>query len=81
TLLKGDGPHLIVYRQAADAEGDVRLHSNDLANQGEVLQLRYAAGGFPYGIIVSVDGAGTVTLHFPASTTQSTALTGQGESA
>jgi hypothetical protein len=56
---------LHVFRQIGDhAE---RLHADDAANAGDVIQLRYNAGGARYGVIASIDGAGGVTLHFPAS--------------
>ena len=32
-----------------------------------MIQLRYNAGGARYGVIASIDGAGGVTLHFPAT--------------
>jgi len=38
-----------------------------LVHPGDVIQLRYNAGGRGYGVIASVDGAGAVTLHFPSS--------------
>ena len=56
---------LVAFREAGDhAE---RLEADALVHQGDLLQLRYNAGGRRYGVIASVDGAGVVTLHFPAS--------------
>jgi hypothetical protein len=56
---------LVAYRQVGDhAE---RLEEDALCRAGDVIQLRYNAGGKHYGVIASVDGAGVVTLHFPAS--------------
>jgi hypothetical protein len=38
----------------------------------------YRADSEPHGVIVSLDGAGEVTLHFPEDASQSTALNGNG---
>lgn len=64
TRVKGM-PRLLVFRQAG--ERAERLDADALVHPGEVLQLRYNPGGKAYGLIASVDGAGVVTLHFPAS--------------
>jgi hypothetical protein len=56
--------HLLAFRQAGDhAE---RLEEDAIVRGGDVLQLEYSAGGQRYGVIASVDGAGVVTLHYPA---------------
>jgi len=44
-----------------------RLEQDAVVRAGDLIQLRYHAGGRNYGVIASVDGAGTVTLHHPAS--------------
>lgn len=61
---------LIVFRQGSD---DALQPGDDVA-EGDVLQLAYATAGEPYGVIVSLDGAGEVTLHWPAEATDSTEL-------
>lgn len=59
------GARLLAFRQAGDhAE---RLEPDTLVKPGDVIQLRYNAGGHRYGIIASVDGSGVVTLHYPTS--------------
>jgi hypothetical protein len=64
TTAKG-GKQLTVYRQAGDR---IELLVPDaVVRAGDVLQLRYRGGGEKYGVIASIDGAGAVTLHFPAS--------------
>jgi len=62
--LKGLQPHLAVFRKTA--EGAEPLASGEKARPGEFLRIGYQAGGFAYGAIVSVDGNGSVTRHWPA---------------
>ena len=45
-----------------------------------MLRLGYVAAGRRFGVILSIDGRGAVTLHFPSSPTGATALAGPGES-
>jgi hypothetical protein len=64
TRAKG-AARLTVFRQAGDhAE---RLDEDALVRAGDSIQVRYSAGGKLYGLIASVDGAGVVTLHYPAN--------------
>lgn len=64
TRAKGSA-RLVAFRQVG---GEVeRLAQDTVVRAGDVLQLRYNAGGQGYGVIASVDGAGGVTLHFPLS--------------
>lgn len=64
TRAKG-AARLSVFRQAGDhAE---RLEQDAVVRAGDSLQLRYNAGGALYGVIASVDGAGVITLHYPAT--------------
>jgi hypothetical protein len=54
---------LVAFRQVGDdAE---RLEDDTVVRAGDIIQLRYNAGGKHYGVIASVDGAGNVTLHYP----------------
>ncbi len=62
TRIKGSA-RLLAYRQVGDQVE--RLHEDALVKGGDVIQLRYNAGGHGYGVIASVDGAGVVTLHYP----------------
>ncbi|HTR50305.1 MAG TPA: hypothetical protein VMJ10_06325 [Kofleriaceae bacterium] len=64
TRVKGRA-RLIVFRNAGDRAE--QLAQDALVREGDVLQLRYNAGGRRYGVIASVDGAGVVTLHYPGS--------------
>jgi len=64
TRVKG-APRLVAFRQVG---GEVeRLGQDTVVRAGDVIQLRYNAGGEGYGVIASVDGTGGVTLHFPLS--------------
>jgi len=71
TRIKGDGaraPRLFVYRKRRAAEGDgaERLATGARAARGDLLQLAYASGAEGlYGVLLSIDGAGHVTLHLP----------------
>jgi len=56
-------PHLLAFRHAGDTIE--RLAEDAVVRAGDVIQLRYHAGGQRYGVIASLDGAGLVTLHFP----------------
>jgi len=64
TRVKG-AARLLAYKQAGD-EAE-RLDPDAVVRAGEVIQLRYNAGGARHGVIASIDGSGGVTLHFPAS--------------
>ena len=69
TRIKG-AARLLVFRQAG--EQAERLDADDVVHAGDVIQLRYNAGGARFAMIASIDGAGGVTLHFPANADGST---------
>lgn len=77
TRVKGLEPHLVVHREARG--GEVRLASGATARPGDVLQLGYVAGGKRFGAIVSIDGRGVATLHWPASGSSAAELGTQRE--
>lgn len=62
TRVKGTA-RLLAFRQAGDRAE--RLEEDARVNAGDMIQLRYHAGGQGYGVIASIDGAGVVTLHYP----------------
>lgn len=64
TRLKGARPSLSLFRRTAT--GSERLKSGATVRPGDELQLSYTAAGLQYGAIVSVDGAGGVSRHFPS---------------
>ncbi len=66
TRLKGVEPAIAVYRADPRGVGGVqRLSDGDNARAGDVVQLSYQAADARYGVIVSMDGRGAVTLHYP----------------
>ena len=62
--IKGQEPTLWIFRQTSD---DAELLDEDsvFVNPGDILQIGYTAAGREYGVIVSIDGAGAATLHYP----------------
>jgi hypothetical protein len=56
---------LLAFRQAGDHAEP--LEPDATVRAGDVIQLRYNAGGHGYGVIASLDGAGVVTLHYPVN--------------
>jgi hypothetical protein len=57
------GARLYVYRHAAD--GDRQLADGARVAPGDLLQLAYTAADRGFGALLSIDGAGTITLHWP----------------
>ena len=54
-------PRLYVYRRSAS--GNQRLKDGATAARGDLVQLAYGGGG--YVVVLSIDGARKVTLHWP----------------
>jgi len=77
-LVKGIPPvdlshtQLLVYRKIQDRVEI--LADGEKANSGDLLQLAYVTTKDTYGVILSIDGRGTVTLHLPESQEKSTKL-------
>ncbi|HWB76536.1 MAG TPA: hypothetical protein VG755_16325 [Nannocystaceae bacterium] len=61
--IKGE-PAMVIDRLAE--RGTERLGDGDVAKTGDRLQVQYRAGDREEGAIVSIDGRGVATLHFPA---------------
>lgn len=61
--VKGLNPSLKIYRRTGDS-AEI-LANRDAAYERDLLQIEYIAGSFRYGVIFSIDGRGTVTMHFP----------------
>jgi hypothetical protein len=60
---EGRATRLFVYRHGAD--GDQRLKDGSRAARGDLVQLAYRSHDGGYGVLLSIDGAGRVTLHWP----------------
>ena len=70
---KGLQPHLQVFRKRGEAAE--RLKKGAAVTAGDMLQVRYVAtSANKHGAIVSLDGRGQVTLHFPARRDASTEM-------
>ncbi|HUX20036.1 MAG TPA: hypothetical protein VMW69_02280 [Spirochaetia bacterium] len=75
--IKGVGPVLHVYRETS--KGVELLPNGSPASVHDLLQLSYISSGAEYGMIFSVDGSGTVTLHYPEGSKSSARLKSGGE--
>jgi hypothetical protein len=74
---KGLRPGLRIYRKNA---GKIeRLRDGAPTHAGEQLQVAYVAAGRRYGVVLSVDGAGHMTYHLPATAGSAVRLRGDGE--
>jgi hypothetical protein len=60
---KGTGATLYAHRRTKS--GTEPLVDQSPARQGDLVRLQYDAAGASYGVILSIDGGGTVTLHLP----------------
>ena len=63
TRLKGVRPHLQLFRKT-DTEPE-RLRDGSAVRENDLIQIVYQAAGREYGVVLSVDGRGTTTLHLP----------------
>ncbi|HXI32174.1 MAG TPA: hypothetical protein VNG89_27230 [Vicinamibacterales bacterium] len=63
--IKGLQPALAIYRHTA--AGSETLADGAIARPGDLLRVGYRAAGRAYGVILSVDGNHTVTMHLPAA--------------
>lgn len=75
---KGQAMELRVYRQRGAAVE--RLAEGAQVAPHELLQLGYLRHGHSHGVLVSIDGRSGVTLHYPRSRSETSALpSGSGE--
>ena len=80
TQVKGTGSQtvdlsttqLLVHRKTGDRVEI--LKNGDIGRAGDLLQLAYVSAGDAYGVILSIDGRGVVTLHFPPDEAGAAAL-------
>jgi anti-sigma-K factor RskA len=67
-------PQLMIYRERA-GEPEL-LPDRAVVREGDSLQIRYVPAGRSYGAILSIDGRGEVTLHYPESVSGPTRIEG-----
>jgi hypothetical protein len=72
TTAKGLQPSLQLFTPATD--GALPLSPDQTLQAGDVIQVGWQAGDATHGVIVSIDGSGAVTLHFPHAAGDSTLL-------
>jgi hypothetical protein len=70
---KGLSPQLVVHRQTS--VGAERVAPGGVVRPGDLVQLGYISAGNRFGVIVSLDGRGGVTRHFPPDGASAAALT------
>ncbi len=75
--IKGQQPEIKVYRQTSD--GAEELKNEDTVYENDLLQVSYIAAGAAYGVILSIDGSGAVTLHHPGGVIGDQQLANGGE--
>jgi hypothetical protein len=63
--IKGLEASLTLFRQVG--AGSETLADGAVAHQGDVIRVGYRAAGRAYGVILSLDGRGSVTMHLPTS--------------
>lgn len=73
--LKGDAA-IVLERKLGTRAEPLLAESN--VSPGDTIQVSYRSGGWSHGVLVSLDGAGAVTLHFPETSGDSTALQSEG---
>lgn len=78
-IKRPDDGVLFVFRKGGAEEEP--LKNGAIAKEGDVLQLKYHVNEATHGVIFSVDGRGTVTLHFPSASDMPTTLEHKGSHA
>lgn len=73
--IKGD-TRLLVH--LVEGETSTPLESGDKVQPGDLLQLEYVAERPRFGVVISRDGNGVVSLHFPVDRSDTTQLTEGG---
>ena len=64
--------NLMIHRKSG--ESIETLKNGDLAQAGDLLQVAYVAADASHGMIISIDGDGMVTLHYPYNKDDTTRL-------
>jgi hypothetical protein len=63
--LKGLKPSLTLFRRTP--AGTAQIEPGSRLRAGDLVRVAYQAAGRQYGVVVSIDGRGGVTLHLPVS--------------
>lgn len=79
TRVKGLAPQLHIHRKRT--QGAEKLPAGAFTRAGDLLMLSYVAGDQPYGMILSLDGGGTITFHLPQGGGRAASLDASGENA
>jgi hypothetical protein len=74
TRVKGLRPLLLIFAKPEPGQPPRSLADGALVHTHELLQLGYVAASKPHGVVLSIDGRGTATLHYPAAPRHSTQL-------
>jgi hypothetical protein len=77
TTIKGGGDaSLVIHRRVG--EGSEELSRGAMVRQGDNVRIGYRASGRSYGVILSIDGRGSLTQHLPRTGEQAAALQPSG---
>jgi hypothetical protein len=72
TRIKGPATAIYIYRKK---KSDIELLAdNSLTGEKDLLQVAYFSADETHGVIVSIDGRRTVTLHYPAPPSKNTRI-------
>ena len=71
------GIELALHAYRSGPNGIEQLADGDHVAAHDVLQLGFVRAGLDFGVLVSIDGRGGVTLHHPREVSGSTALAGE----
>ncbi|TVQ23346.1 MAG: hypothetical protein EA382_10200 [Spirochaetaceae bacterium] len=77
--LKGSEQSLHLYRAVPGSTTASRLTAGAPARAGDRLQVAYSVAQPYYGAVLSVDGAGSITLHYPVDGSDASNLSTGGE--
>jgi hypothetical protein len=72
--IKGLKPGLALFRKTPD--GSETLADGAVVQAGDLIRIGYRAAGRGFGVILSIDGRGGVTVHLPARGEEAAALGG-----
>ncbi len=61
--IKGDDVRLVLHRKAG--EGSQLLDHMETVASGDLVMIEYQASGASHGLIVSIDGSGVISRHYP----------------